>query len=760
MDMKRIMLYILGFLIYGIIIAYFNISYLFVLPAFAVCIIIYRCFKIKWIFCFVLISVLGIALTEHSKSIMNVDNEILSANDDILSEVRVKQIEKTKAGKNYYILSSEKFIIKQKEIDKKLNMLFYTNSEDKLEIGQKAEIKAKIFEMEQNTNFYGFDSYNYYSARKISLSSYGDIVFKRETKKDLYFYIYSLRDRISNVYDDILPAGYSSIAKAMVLGDKSEIDAELANRYTIAGIYHILAISGLHICAICLFLVFLTDRIHIRYAKPIAVLILFLYALMTGGSPSAMRAVIMASVMLLRYIFLRSEDFLTSAAFSAVVILCISPMMLFDIGFQYSFGAIFTIGFIVVPAVKFIKKGRLFSWCFSCVIISTFLKVITAYYFYGISNVDIFLNIIILPFMSFIVISALLGGAAGVFWLDAGRFFAAVFYIGWRFINFISEKFIKMPFSYIITGRLNFIVVIGFLIFFFLLSFSLYENKKVFKRRFVFFMASLIVLASSMAVDIIQRIISERELEITFIDVGQGDSAYGRYNGFNFLIDGGGTGGGSIGKNNINARGSSRLNAVFVSHTDEDHVKGIIEIMDLIYIDSIYISAVNPQNEYFDELLKTAHKKNIPVYKMKDGDYISYKGLKISCIYPLGNENADINNSSMVLRAELGEKSFLFTGDIEKQAEDEILKSGKNIDCDVIKIAHHGSSTSSSDEFLIKASPEAAIISVGKNNLYSHPAKDVVKRIKNSGAELLSTAERGDVIIKTNGRSLNIKTRR
>lgn len=353
---------------------------------------------------------------------------------------------------------------------------------------------------------------------------------------------------------------------------------------------------------------------------------------------------------------------------------------------------------------------------------------------------------------------ALISGIVGLFSLSLAKFCIGIFYVIFRFIDILSEALLKIHFSFVLTGRTSLIIMLGFYDFVILTGVWLYKGRQKARERLYIFLIGLVIFTISTAIDLGIR--NSHNLEITFLDVGQGDSIYGEYEKFNFLIDGGGNylkeNGSDTGERvllpHLMGKGKNRINAVFISHCDADHIKGVIEIMDKVLIDNIYVSYEERESEYYKEMLKKAKENNIRVSKMKKGDFIGYKKLNIKCVFPYEEVEKDSNNSSLVLKAELGNRSFLFTGDIEKESENLIL--GEDIACDVLKVAHHGSDTSTTEEFLAGTKSSVAVISVGENNIYNHPSKAVVKRIEEKEIKLYNTSKDGAVTIITDGEKM------
>lgn len=246
--------------------------------------------------------------------------------------------------------------------------------------------------------------------------------------------------------------------------------------------------------------------------------------------------------------------------------------------------------------------------------------------------------------------------------------------------------------------------------------------------------------------------------EVSFIDVGEGDSAFIKTRHHKtMLIDGGNTG---SGENTIipylRSKFTDRIDAVFISHMHDDHVIGIIEMIENEFpISKIYISKNADKKS---ELTRTADKYGIPLIELTKGDMICIDNTVFTVIADRSEfESDDENDNSMILKMDCGENSFLFTGDAEAEYEAELLNS--DIDVDFLKVAHHGSDTSSSEEFVQKVSPKLAIISVGEFNFYGHPSAKTIETFKKLDIPVLRTDIGGTVTITMDERDIkNIET--
>ncbi len=248
--------------------------------------------------------------------------------------------------------------------------------------------------------------------------------------------------------------------------------------------------------------------------------------------------------------------------------------------------------------------------------------------------------------------------------------------------------------------------------------------------------------------------ISTKPIMVTFIDVGQGDSCLinGGRDG-NVLIDGGDEGSGKILREYFNHNYVFDLDAVFITHFHNDHISGIKELIeDDFPIRKIYVSKTSEEFEEDDEIKRLASEKGIDIEEICVGRYINVGKVKYTVLWPQGTEDENkTNNSSLVLRCDYGENSFLFTGDIEKNTEKCLINMcSEDLDIDVLKVAHHGSNTSTQTDFLKICTPEFAVISVGYNNQYGNPSSKTLFRLENNSNGVFRTDYNGTIVFTIN----------
>lgn len=290
---------------------------------------------------------------------------------------------------------------------------------------------------------------------------------------------------------------------------------------------------------------------------------------------------------------------------------------------------------------------------------------------------------------------------------------------------------------------------------------KLKEYKKLIKEKDIKF----IIIKNYKKILICFVIISifqvNRKLKINFVDVGQGDCSFIiTPDNKTILIDGGGNmlSNYDVGKKvvlpYILNRGYTKIDYVFISHFDQDHSLGCAKIIENLTVSNLILTKQFEENDIYKHIVSIAKQKKVNLIYVKEGDVITLNGVKIKILHPqekLIAENS-INNNSIVFKLEYKSFSILFTGDIENIAEEVILSKNINLKVDILKVAHHGSKTSSSQRFIEAVSPKIALIGVGKNNMFGHPNREVIERLQSYGTKIYRTDECGEISIVVNNR--------
>ncbi len=725
--------------------------------------------RAKEFLCLPFFFLLFFVLVQGSLTFPAAAEKICRAEDDVIVRGYVTDL---KYNDNNEIstlgIESEEVIYDGNKTEEKLKIRVIVLNGADVEQGDEVMIRGTAAMLGFATNPGGFSELYYYRARGYDCKIFADSVENLGvSRKNTEYYMGKLREKVNNVYDNVFPVRYAGIVKAIVTGDKNLIDDTIGDIFRLSGIFHLMAISGLHVSILTLLLYqLLNGLLHInrKGASLITVLFLLFYMAFTGSSVSTVRAVIMGSVILLGRLIDRDGDDLNSISLAAILLLLYEPLYLYDIGFQLSF---MTVTGIVLGAKRLKKNKKLPEEIKNTLGIPLIASLVSfpllAHHFYYIPAIGILVNILIAPFVSALLVFSLLCGLAGLFSISLAAFLAGVPFVILSYFELVCV-FFTACFPAFSTGSIPPVTV--FLCYALLLAVYCYR-KKDWKRK----TAVTVCVLALLAVVFGNRFFWKRDT-VAFLDVGQGDCAVIKtYDGKCFMIDGGGKAYKDLGENTgvqivipfLEYSNVQRVDALFLTHMDADHALGALEVMASFPVSKVVISDYDfEENEIYAILKEIAKEKKIPVVSMKKDDILEInEEMTIKCLYPVGEKlffDGDDNHGSLVLKVTDRELSFLFTGDITKEDERVLLDMGEDMEADVIKAAHHGSKYSNSELFLLETKAKAAVISSGRNNVYGHPAPEVLETLHVKEITYYNTAHDGAVIMKTDGNEIEIKT--
>ncbi len=659
----------------------------------------------------------------------------------------------------------------------------YNNYPITSKIGNSISINGEIIKYQKASNPGQFDEYQYNKTLRYDYKVYCDSAEILSEEYSVYYdFLYRIKNKIFNVYDTILPEKNSGVLSAMILGDKATLDKDIKELYQTHGISHILAISGLHVSLIGMSLYKLLRKLSLKipFAVILSLVFIYSYGILTNFSVSTKRAIIMLFFLLISKVIGRTYDLVSVACLSGLIILIENPLQIYSVGFLLSYGAILGIGLVYPNLSKVFQiNNKVLKLLFDSILISLSVQIMTLpiliYFFFEISTYSILFNIILVPFVTIIIILAIIGGLIGIVYMPlAPLFLGGVYYI-LNFYEWILNVANYLPLHTLIMGRPSPSIIITYYFILFLFIILNYWKEK--KHSHFLLILLLIIFIPHQG----------NNLEVIFLDVGQGDSIFiESKDGTRYLFDGGSSSVKEVGKYRLvpflKSNGISKLDYVFISHFDKDHVNGVLEIMEemdpsgssnSISIETLVLGNSRNQiktndvreiseDDLYVKCLDIAKENGIKLVYMEQGDYIKEDDLLISCLSPKGSYSSN-NENSMILDINYKDFNLLLTGDIEGQGEvalNEVLLelSKKEQGYDILKVAHHGSKNSTSNEFLSIVGPKHAVISSGKNNSYGHPHQELLDRLKETNSKIYTTTNEGAITVITDGKLMQIES--
>lgn len=630
--------------------------------------------------------------------------------------------------------------------------------------------KGYIYPCLPPTNPGQFDESSYYLIRGIDARMYSEYIIRSDRIINpitvLSSLLYEVRYYMISNLLQTFNKKESGILCAMLTGERTIMDSETKELFKEGSISHILSISGLHISLLGLGLYSIllkkTGRLSLSIYSTIVVMLL--YGLLTGFSVSTKRAILMLSVSLIAKRLGKIYDTLSATSLSAFIILIVSPHSLYDQGFVLSYAAVVgvALGSEVLEAVgvkkysnssikvslkEHFKREYREKLCMM-VFLSLFLMPFLLAFYYELNIYTIAVNLIVLPLMSTVLASGFFAMLIPIPSIS-GFIGGAAYYI-LKLYEKICLIVGRLPGSSIITGypgtaKISFYccVLIGISVI------LIYTRKK--------YVSILLILPAFIFINF-----DNPAFSADFLDVGQGDCIVLDIDNESIMIDGGSSTVSNVGKYRITPylkyRGITRLSKVFITHTDSDHTNGIIELIESGYpkIDTLIVSTHIP---YESEIIQKAISAGIAIRFAEAGTKLHDK---IEVLGPYTDfPYNDINSSSLVLSVEQGNFHMLLTGDMDIFSEIPILQSlynevKVNGAYDVLKVAHHGSSSSTSNDLLKIVRPKLSVISCAKYNYYGHPSKDTLNRLNEAGSNILTTPEFGRIGITLSRNNLMV----
>lgn len=726
------------------------------------------------------------------------------------------------------------------ENDKRDRFLLYVNKSFYLEENSIISFDGELELPAKQRNKGDFDYSKYMYSQNIYASIFVKNINSIEVLEDAQFNLVNfIQNSIFESLGKLLPKEQLGILLGMIIGDTFYINEDIEEAFKESGITHLLAVSGSNVTYIILVTKFLFNKIFGKHASNfITIFMVILFVLISGASPSVVRAGVMAIILILSEILARSPNTISTVATTAVLILLYNPLIICDVGFILSFGGTLGIIFLNQKITNWFNKkffviseNKFFKYILDMLTVTLSAQIVLLpvmwYYFNNVSFISILTNLLVGPFTGIITVLGLITYFISLIYFPLAQLFSYSVYILISLVIKISKICAAIPYGTLLVPTPTILMIVIYYLFIYLIfnnnktkdnkkEFLLNKNREPDKnevniKKFKFIGNSdfieyedliddntqketkeknelqillnkfiTIIVSVLIIIQIILIIWPQNYIEINMIDVGQGDSMLIKTNNYNILIDGGGSENSNydVGEQILvpylldNTNGT--IDLMFISHFHEDHAEGCISVLENLKVRKIIIGTQPKVTSIYENVLRIAKEKNIPIIMLVQGETIKVENIEFEILFPSEEleMQEDLNNNSLVIRMDYYDVSMLLTGDIESETEkilledyknsEKIVKNNRNkkeilenvLDIDILKVAHHGSKTSSIQEFLESATPKIALISLGIDNKFGHPNADVIKRLEELGAQIYRTDEYGEIRLRISNKGV------
>jgi competence protein ComEC len=645
-------------------------------------------------------------------------------------DLKITILEKRKSGtKNRYLVEAYDFKenIKEKSV-------FYSTED--FQIGDIFLANADISLPLKNTNPYFFNFRSYLLSKNIkSILSLNKYKYMGKSKNILLRLKKSFYAYINGIFAKNLDAESSKFVTSLVLGQNLIENENIRS----LGLAHLFAVSGLHIDLLLAIMLKIFEKLNMnyKYSKALSLVLCLLYAYMISFPFSVIRVLIENFISYLAFLAKRPEDKINSLMLAAIFILLLSPFAFLNLGFVLSFVAKFSI-LIIYPSLRpYFSKNMLSGELAFISSVQLGLFPFMLYYTGRVNLLSLLANYLIVAIFEILV---LLVFATIIFYPLLFFLKGLVFGLIEIFVNMIVttvDTLGKISIFKLSFARTS--IRFSILLFVFIIVFIKTFHAKTFYKK-MFFGGTLLIFSLS----IIEGKM-ENDCKFSMIDIGQGDAFIFENHGKVYLFDLGGPkyDGYDSAKDLmlplLEAKGIKEIEAVFISHLDKDHAGNLEEINESFKVKKVFSSYLNEEG-----------LEDYNFYPLSKGDRIKLKDANIDVVFDGGGESVDENNKSLGLLLNIKGSKILMLGDLESSYEDKL-----DLTCDILKVSHHGSASSTSKAFVEKTRPKVALISAGRNNTYGHPRKEVLENLKDT--KIYNTQTDGLVEIRFKDKNFEVE---
>lgn len=604
---------------------------------------------------------------------------------------------------------------------------------------------------------------------------YSNISVSESRQPDWFFeeIIFPSKNFIVRTITTVMKGDEANFLIGLLLGDRTDISVEIKKAFTNTGTIHVLAVSGSHVILVVsiIFVVLGLLRFPNKPKILLTLLALLFYTFLTGATPSIVRASVMTAIVLIGKYVEQKTDPYNVLGLSAVIMLLYDPKQLFDVGFQLSFSAVFSMVYfypklnaVVKRIPEPLEEFRIITpvWQLFAVSLAAQIGTIpfTAYYFGKVSLISVVANLFVVPLVGIIVTIGLTGSLLGIISI----WFAMCFSEVNNLLSWFTLTFVKLaeqvPYASVDTASFGWEEMFLYSI---IVAWVFNANNRIVHKRIVFGLLLFVngIVYSSLLFN------ETKNLRVAFLDVGQGDGAVIELpSGEVIVVDAGPVSaaydaGRKIVAPYLRRNGIATIGALLTSHPHADHLGGVPYLLGHFDVKQTIDADQRLRSRLFYDYGRL--KRDLDQVTARAGMIRPFDNLRMYILHPTErfidedstDGYSDVNESSIVFKLQYGSTSFLFMGDAEIGSEEHIVRFyGDFLDSDVLKAGHHGSSTSSTEELIAHATPDHVVVSVARFNKFKHPSAAVLKRFTRHGATVYRTDRDGAVIFESDGTTI------